>query len=64
MNRKRLTMILAALALALLCGAATAEERLSIVATDFPCYDFARQALGEAGEHIATAVKAGYYWKE
>ncbi|MBP5463003.1 MAG: response regulator transcription factor [Lachnospiraceae bacterium] len=23
-----------------------------------------RAALGEAGEHIATAVKAGYYWKE
>ena len=23
-----------------------------------------RAALGKAGEHIATAVKAGYYWKE
>ena len=23
-----------------------------------------RAALGDAGEHIATAVKAGYYWKE
>ena len=23
-----------------------------------------RAALGDAGEHIATAMKAGYYWKE
>ena len=23
-----------------------------------------RAALGDAGAHIATALKAGYYWKE
>ena len=58
MKRKRLIMILAALALALLCGAATAEERLSIVATDFPCYDFARQVAGEAAD-VTLLIRPG-----
>lgn len=32
---------------ALLTGTAVAEEKLKIVATDFPCYDFARQVAGD-----------------
>ena len=46
----RLKILVIALALALLCGAATAEGALSIVCTNFPCYDFARQVAGDAAE--------------
>ena len=46
---KKILFATAALLL-LLCVSATAENRLNIVATNFPCYDFARQAAGERGE--------------
>ena len=36
--------------LLLLCGAAAAEGVISVTATDFPCYDFARQVVGDCGE--------------
>ncbi len=34
----------------LLAASAAAEGRLRVVATDFPCYDFARQAAGERAD--------------
>ena len=40
----------AALLIALLMVSASAEDRLRVVATDFPCYDFARQAAGERAD--------------
>ena len=40
------------------CGAAMAEEKLSIVATDFPCYDFARQVAGEYAE-VTMLIRPG-----
>ena len=44
-------MLVFALALMLVtCASAGAEGRLNVVATDFPCYDFARQVLGERGD--------------
>ncbi len=42
--------LLAALLIALLAVPATAEGRLRVVATDFPCYDFARQAAGDRAD--------------
>ena len=45
--KKRILLIAAAL---LLCGAAFAEGGLKVTATDFPCYDFARQVVGDRGE--------------
>ncbi len=33
-----------------LCGGAAAEGSLKVVATDFPCYDFARQLVQDLGE--------------
>ena len=58
--KKIVILMLAAL---FLCAAATAEGGLTVVATDFPCYDFARQVLGDAGEavmliHPGTEVHA------
>lgn len=47
---KKTAMIAAAIMMLLLCGAAQAEGKLSIVCTDFPCYDLARQAAGELAE--------------
>lgn len=41
-----------------LCIPAIAEDRLSIVCTDFPCYDFARQAAGD-GADVAMLLKPG-----
>ncbi len=42
---------IAALALLFaLCGVAAAEGGLRVVATDFPCYDFARQLVQDRGE--------------
>lgn len=46
-------MFYAALLLALLAlpaASAAAEGRLRVVATDFPCYDFARQAAGDRAD--------------
>ena len=47
---KKTAMIAMAIMMLLLCGAAQAEGKLSIVCTDFPCYDLARQAAGELAE--------------
>jgi len=44
--------------LALLCAGAGAEEGLRIVATDFPCYDFARRVAGEGAE-VTMLLKPG-----
>lgn len=43
-------LLCAALLIALLMVSASAEDRLRVVATDFPCYDFARQAAGERAD--------------
>ena len=45
---KRALLVLVMLALCI--PSAMAEARLKVVATSFPCYDFARQVLGEEGE--------------
>ncbi|MBR1821985.1 MAG: zinc ABC transporter substrate-binding protein [Clostridia bacterium] len=47
MKKRFLLIVIAALTL---CAAGRAEGRLNIVATDFPCYDFARQVAGEAAD--------------
>ena len=55
--KKIMCMLMAALFL--ICGGATAEnEKLSIVVTDFPCYDLARAAAGERAD-IAMLIKPG-----
>ena len=41
-----------------LCGYALAEDGLSIVCTDFPCYDIARQVTGE-GAQVSMLLKPG-----
>ncbi len=41
-----------------LCGFALAEEGLSIVCTDFPCYDLARQVAGEEAR-VSMLLKPG-----
>ena len=53
---KRLFLIIIAM-LALLCASAAAEEGLHIVATDFPCYDSARQVAGEDAETDSIAQR-------
>ena len=51
--------LLAAFALLFtLCAAGCAEGGLSVVCTDFPCYDFARQAAGDRAE-VAMLLKPG-----
>lgn len=42
----------------LLGGAALAEGRLSVVCTDFPCYDFARQAAGDLAD-VTLLIRPG-----
>ena len=42
--------LFAVCALLALCLPSLAEGKLNIVATDFPCYDFARQAAGERAD--------------
>lgn len=44
--------------LIMLLGSAAAEERLNIVATDFPCYDFARQIVGEYAD-VSMLIRPG-----
>ena len=51
-------LMIAALAVALLCACAYAEGGLKIVCTDFPCYDFARQVAGEGAE-VTMLLKPG-----
>ena len=53
--RKLLTGMILILAL---CGFALAEDALSIVCTDFPCYDIARQVTGE-GAQVSILLKPG-----
>lgn len=55
--KKKIGAALAAFCI-LLCIGANAEGRLSIVCTDFPCYDFARQAAGD-GADVAMLLKPG-----
>lgn len=55
---KKTALIAAAIMMLLLCGAAQAEGKLSIVCTDFPCYDLARQAAGELAE-VTMLLKPG-----
>lgn len=54
---KRLFLIIIAL-MALLYVHAAAEGGLHIVATDFPCYDFARQVAGD-GAQVTMLLKPG-----
>ncbi len=54
---KKLMVVFLAL-LALLAASAAAEGKLKIVATDFPCYDFARQAAGDRAE-VTMLLKPG-----
>ena len=56
MKQKQIVLSLAVMIL--LCVGALAEDRLSIVCTDFPCYDFARQAAGERAE-VTMLLKPG-----
>ena len=42
-------LILLAILLLLAVASATGEKSLSVVATNFPCYDFARQVVGDRG---------------
>ena len=53
---KKLVLTLALLALLILPAAA--EGRLNVVAANFPCYDFARQVLGDRGD-VALLIKPG-----
>lgn len=46
---KRILILTLALAL-LMVGPAMGEGRLSVVAANFPCYDFARQVVGDGGD--------------
>ena len=55
---KKTAMIAVVIMMLLLCGAAQAEGKLSIVCTDFPCYDLARQAAGELAE-VTMLLKPG-----
>lgn len=54
---KKLFVLAAILALAL-CASAAAEGDLQIVATDFPCYDFARAVCGDGAE-VTMLLKPG-----
>ena len=56
---KLITKLTALLLLfALLCACAAAEERVSVVCTDFPCYDFARQVAGGHAD-VTMLIKPG-----
>ena len=51
-------LLLSALLLLLFGCAALAEPGLRVVAANFPCYDFARQLLGDAGE-VSMLIRPG-----
>ena len=56
---KRIICIMLMLAVMLCGGAGLAEDgKLSVVVTDFPCYDFARAAAGDMAE-ITMLIKPG-----
>ena len=54
---RKCLFIVAAL-MALICVSACADGRLSVVCTDFPCYDFARQAAGDRAD-VTMLLKPG-----
>lgn len=54
---KKCIMLVMALII-MLCVGAEAEGRLSVVCTDFPCYDLARQAAGDRAD-IVMLLKPG-----
>ena len=51
-------LLLSAFLLLLFGCAALAEPGLKVVAANFPCYDFARQLLGDAGE-VSMLIRPG-----
>ena len=54
---KKIILMLATLLL-MLNPAATADDKLSVVCTDFPCFDFVRQAAGDRAE-VTMLLKPG-----
>ena len=58
--RRSLSLLLLACLLLTACaaGAESGEEGLRVVATDFPCYDLARQALG-GEENLTLLIRPG-----
>ena len=58
--RRSLSLLLLACLLLTACaaGAENGEEGLRVVATDFPCYDLARQALG-GDENLTLLIRPG-----
>ena len=55
---KKILLALSVLGMIMIGGTAMAEDKLSIVATDFPCYDFARQVAGERA-NVTMLIKPG-----
>ena len=55
---RKLMIVALIAALLLTIPAAMAEGKLSVVCTDFPCYDFARQAAGDRAE-VTMLLKPG-----
>lgn len=58
MLRKMICMILVCIVAALSCCASFAEDKLNIVCTSFPCYDFVRAVAGDRAE-IRMLIKPG-----
>ena len=58
MTLKRMLLLLLLAMLLAGCAGASAEGGLSVVCTDFPCYDFARQAAGEFAD-VTMLIKPG-----
>ena len=56
--KKFICFVIAAALLMLTCGALAEGDKLSIVVTDFPCYDFARAVAGDRAE-ITMLIKPG-----
>ncbi len=55
---KKILLALCVLGMFMIGGTVMAEDKLSIVATDFPCYDFARQVAGERA-NVTMLIKPG-----
>ena len=56
-SMKRMAVLLV-LALVIMAFPAMSEGRINVVATNFPCYDFARQVVGDRGE-VTLLIKPG-----
>lgn len=54
---KKLLIVLMILAALIACSAA-AEDRLNIIATDFPCYDFVKQVAGDYAD-VSMLIRPG-----